>query len=55
VLSFDVLTGIDDRPVRGYDDLYAALDGRRAGETVVLHFKRGDKEMTGKATLEEVD
>jgi S1-C subfamily serine protease len=38
--SFDVIVGIDDIPVTNYDDLYSALDGRRPGEKVTLHYQR---------------
>ncbi len=55
VLSFDVLVGIDDREVRGYDDMFSALDGREPGETVILRYRRGDKEFTAKTELKELD
>ncbi len=55
VLSFDVLVGIDDREIRGYDDMFSALDGREPGETVTLRFRRGSEEFTASTKLKELD
>jgi S1-C subfamily serine protease len=39
----DVIVGLDGKPVRSYDDLYTALDGRSPGETVEVSLRRDDK------------
>jgi S1-C subfamily serine protease len=40
----DVITAIDDRPIKADTDLSLALVPRRPGETVVLRVARGDRE-----------
>ncbi len=55
VTSFDILTGIDDREIQGYDDMFAALDGRRPGEQVTLRFRRGTREFRAVTRLVELD
>jgi S1-C subfamily serine protease len=55
VLSFDVLVGIDGREIRGYDDMFSALDGREPGESVTLRFRRGSEEFTATTALKELD
>jgi S1-C subfamily serine protease len=42
----DVIVGIDAAKVEGYDDLYNALDARRAGDKVDVKVVRGDKVVT---------
>ncbi len=55
VVSFDVINGVDDQPVAGFDDLYAILDKHRIGDTVTIHYLRGSKERSAALKLEEVD
>ena len=40
VVSFDLITAIGEGPVENFDDLYQALDGRRPGEQVTVHYRR---------------
>jgi S1-C subfamily serine protease len=42
----DVVVGIDGKPINDYDDLYNALDSRKAGEKAKLQVRRGDKALT---------
>lgn len=47
----DILVGIDDRPVRDYDDLYNALDRYTVGDTVTIKVKRDGKPLSFRVTL----
>jgi S1-C subfamily serine protease len=40
IRSFDAIIGVDEEPVRNYNDLYQALDGRRPGESVTIRYQR---------------
>jgi len=51
----DVITAIDETPIRSYDDLYTALDVRRIGETVTLTIVRDDKERKVRLTLVQAE
>jgi S1-C subfamily serine protease len=42
----DVIVGIDGKAVNDYDDLYNALDNRKAGERVKVQVRRGDRALT---------
>jgi len=42
----DVIVGIDKESVDGYDDLYNALDGRKAGEDVDVHIVRDQRRVS---------
>jgi S1-C subfamily serine protease len=42
IIAGDVITGVDDAPVRDSGDLFRALDGRAAGDDVRLSLRRGD-------------
>jgi S1-C subfamily serine protease len=50
----DIIIGIDDHPVRNFDDLYSALDGRQPGEEVTVHVLRGDDKVDLKLELQEL-
>jgi S1-C subfamily serine protease len=39
-LAFDVIVGIDDTEVEGFDDLFGALDGKAPGDTVKVAIRR---------------
>jgi S1-C subfamily serine protease len=54
VLSYDVITGIGDREVESFDDLYSALDVRQPGEAVEVRFRRGNREFRVRVTLAEI-
>lgn len=45
-MTGDVIVGIDDRPVRVYDDIYRILDMKAPGEVVQLHLRRDGQAMT---------
>jgi len=51
----DIITAVDDAPVRSYDDLYTALDNRRIGDTVTLTVVRDNKERKVRLTLVRAD
>jgi S1-C subfamily serine protease len=54
VMAFDVIKAIDGLPVRNFDDLYSALDGREPGEAVAIEFHRGKKRKNVKIRLVEL-
>ncbi|MGZ5424701.1 MAG: PDZ domain-containing protein, partial [Candidatus Aminicenantales bacterium] len=43
LLIRDVVTGIDVAKIKSYDDLFAALDGYKIGDTVTLTVEREGK------------
>jgi S1-C subfamily serine protease len=51
----DVLTAIDENPIKSYDDYYNALDSYKAGDRVTLTIKRGGKERKVDFTLVRID
>ena len=53
LLIRDVVTGIDVMKVKSHDDLFAALDGYKIGDTVTLTVRREDK--TRKVTIQLVE
>ncbi len=55
VLSYDVITGIDDHTVKDYDDLFQALDGRKPGEEVTVSYERQGKRHQTRVRLQELD
>jgi S1-C subfamily serine protease len=55
VLSFDVITAIDDAAIAGYDDLYQALDGREPGDRVIVHYQRDGQKLETSLRLRELD
>jgi S1-C subfamily serine protease len=40
VTGYDLITAVEDDAIRGYNDLYQALDGRKAGEEVTITYVR---------------
>ena len=55
VTSFDLIVGIDDEPVSSYNDLYRVLDGRKAGESIQVHFDRSGRRQTTDLVLQEIN
>jgi S1-C subfamily serine protease len=55
VTSFDLIVGIDDDAVGSYNDLYRALDGRKAGESIKVHFDRSGRRHTTDLVLQEIN
>jgi S1-C subfamily serine protease len=55
VTSFDLIIGIDDEPISSYNDLYRALDGRKVGESIKVHFDRSGRRHTTDLVLQEID
>jgi S1-C subfamily serine protease len=47
----DIIVGVGDVAVRNYDDLYNALDGRKAGESVVVKTLRDGRQRTYRVEL----
>ncbi len=54
VYSMDVIVGVDDMPVRSFDDLYRAFDTRQPGESVTVHVDRGGRVQEFDIKLEEI-
>lgn len=55
VVSFDVITAIDDHRIQDYDDLYQALDGRHPGEEVTVHYERDGHPQRASLKLTEIE
>jgi S1-C subfamily serine protease len=55
VRAFDAIVGIDDLKVEDYDDLFAALDRRKPGQTVTVHLLRDGKRTSVKVELEPIN
>jgi len=51
----DIIVGIDDKPVKNYDDLYNLLEGREAGQTVKVVILRDTKKVVIEVKLTEVN
>jgi S1-C subfamily serine protease len=51
----DVIVGVAGQAVKGYDDFYNALDGRKAGEKVDVEIMRGDKRVHESMELVVID
>jgi S1-C subfamily serine protease len=47
----DIIVAIDGKAVRSFDDLYGALDGRKAGDQVEVKYVRDGQEQTAKLPL----
>jgi S1-C subfamily serine protease len=50
----DIIVGIDGRAVRTYDDMYQALEMRRAGERVTVRTRRDNRERDVQIVLQEL-
>jgi S1-C subfamily serine protease len=50
----DVIVGIDETKVEGYDDLYGAIDAHKAGDSVTLKVERGGAVRTAKLEVLEL-
>jgi S1-C subfamily serine protease len=55
VRSFDVIVRIDGREIASYSDLFAALDGREAGEEVKVAVLRDEQEFEVSMTLQALN
>jgi S1-C subfamily serine protease len=51
VRSFDAIVAIDDREIRGYSDLFAALDAHEPGDEVRVRYLRDGEEHTVRVRL----
>jgi S1-C subfamily serine protease len=51
----DVLTAVDDFPIKSYDDYYNVLDSYKVGDEVTLTLRRGNRERKVQFTLERKD
>lgn len=40
----DVIVGLDEKPVNDYDDLYSILDGKKAGDEILVTVNRNGRE-----------
>ncbi|GAB4393609.1 MAG: trypsin-like peptidase domain-containing protein [Gammaproteobacteria bacterium] len=49
----DVITEVDGKPVRNYDDLYNILDGKKIGDNIIVKYLRGQREH--KVTMNTID
>jgi len=50
----DLITVLDDRPIKGNDGLIEYLDSKNTGDRVEIKFRRGQKEFGTTAVLEEL-
>jgi S1-C subfamily serine protease len=50
----DIIVGIDDHRIATYDDLYTALDAKRPGDQVTVHYLRGRNERSVELDLIEL-
>ncbi len=55
VRGFDVIVAIDDRAIRSYSDLFAALDSHEPGDEVSVTYQRGAEERTVKVRLKQLE
>jgi len=55
VRSFDLIVGVDADEVRGYEDLYAALDPHQPGDRVTVKFVRDGRPQECEIELQEVE
>jgi S1-C subfamily serine protease len=55
VLAMDVLVRVDDREIREYADLYAALDGKKAGHVAEVVALRGKETVRLRIRLEDLE
>ncbi|MFO0611756.1 MAG: trypsin-like peptidase domain-containing protein [Polyangiaceae bacterium] len=51
VVLNDVITGVDGKPIANYDELYNALDLKKAGDEVTLTIQRGSESREVKVPL----
>lgn len=51
----DIIVGIDDKPIRSFDDLYNVLDNYQIGDRVTLTVKRDGKERKVRMRLVKID
>ena len=54
IASFDIIKGIENEVIESYDDLYQALDGRKPGATVTVHFEREGRTQKTSMRLQEL-
>lgn len=47
----DVIVGIGEKEIKNYDDLYNALEGKRVGDSVDVHYLRKGKKKTASMKL----
>ena len=55
VTVYDVIRAIGEDEIRGFDDLYQALDGREPGEVIELLYARDGREYRTSLRLQEID
>ena len=51
----DIIVGIDGKPIRNYNDMYQALEQRRAGDRVKVRTRRDDRERDVDIELQEIE
>lgn len=49
----DIITGIDDRQVKSYKDLYGVLDDKKVGEKIKVELLRNERKVNVEVTLGE--
>lgn len=55
LLPGDVIVEADGKPVKQFKDLQEAINAHMPGETIEINYRRGDTEMTTKATLGKLE
>jgi len=53
VVLGDIITHIDDKPIRSHDDYFSALEGHEPGEQVTVKTRRGEKNRSFRIELIE--
>lgn len=53
IMLGDVITHIEDTPIRSQDDYFNAMEARKPGDTVAIQTRRGDKTHTYRVKLVE--
>jgi len=50
----DIIVGIDNNPIRSYDDLFSVIDKYKIGDTVKVKYIRDNKEKLASITLIQI-
>ena len=53
IMLGDIITHIDDKPVRSNDDYFSALEKRKIGEEIEVRTRRGEEEQRFRVSLSE--
>ncbi len=54
-VRYDTIVRIDDQPITRFDDLYHALENRKAGDKITVRFIRDGREYETDVVLQDLD